>query len=230
MQPFRPGHHTILLVDEDAAAARPIVLALREHGYEIQHVRSAAAALASIRRKIPSLLAIEAVLPDGSGLCLCTQLKAEPDLAGLPIIIISARGAEPDRVAGFESGADDYMVKPVSPAELLLRVRARLLAARPKRPTADSIRVGPVELFPARFQAQIGGRPIRLSASEFRLLSRLVTAPNQVLTREALRELATGPGRRVLDSRVKRLRRKLGPLADSIETVRGQGYRFRLDS
>jgi two-component system phosphate regulon response regulator PhoB len=231
MRLHRPAEYTLLVVEEADDDAHALSDALGREGYEVRRARSALAAMDLVTESAPSLALVDAALPDASGLELCRRLRADRRLWRMPIVILSSRGEETDRVAGFESGADDFVVKPFSMPELLLRIRARLseVPARRTKEGNATRRYGELEIHPESFRVLVAGRPIRLSAQEFRLLLALVHAAGEVLSRhdlEATWRSRRRDTRRAVDSHIKRLRRKLGPAADYIQTIRGVGYRF----
>jgi len=234
MRLFRPSDHRILLVDQDPEILRLLGASLRNEGYRVLEADTVARALAIANEWMPSLVLTEAALPGVSGLDLCRELRGDRRFVRTPIIIESALCEESDRVRGFESGADDYITKPFSVRELLLRVRARLSEVRPE-PTAKAPgarRVGELQVDPEGFRVLVAGQPVRLSALEFRLLLLLLNQPGEVLSRKVLAlkvqaKRAVPLSGRAIDSRIKRLRRKLGPAGAYIQTVRGLGYRFQ---
>lgn len=230
MRLHRPAEYTLLVVGDADDDSRLLADRLAREGYEVRRARSALMAMDRVEAA-PSLCLIDATLPDASGLELCRRLRADRRLWRMPIVILSSRGAETDRVAGFESGADDVVVKPFSLAELLLRIRARLseVSVRAGDNASSMRRYGELEVYPESFRVLVAGHPIRLSAQEFRLLLALVNAPGEVLTRQDLEASWRGKrreARRAVDSHIKRLRRKLGSAAAYIQTIRGVGYRF----
>jgi len=170
------------------------------------------------------------MLPDLSGTELCARVRVDQRLAALPIIMLTAKSEEIDRVVGLELGADDYVTKPFSPRELALRVRAVL---RRRAPTGEEARVlehGALRVDPDSHRASVDGREITLTAKEFQLLVALMGRPGRVMTRERLLDEVWGSDitvtSRTIDTHLKRLREKLGRAGDLIETVRGVGYRF----
>jgi len=187
-------------------------------------------ALAALRRAPPDVMILDLMLPDLSGTELCARVRADQRLAALPIIMLTAKSEEIDRVVGLELGADDYVTKPFSPRELALRVRAVL---RRRAPTGEEARVlehGALRVDPDSHRASVDGREITLTAKEFQLLVALMGRPGRVMTRERLLDEVWGSDitvtSRTIDTHLKRLREKLGRAGDLIETVRGVGYRF----
>ena len=170
------------------------------------------------------------MLPDMSGTEVCRQLKSDPRTRAVPVIVLTARGEELDRVVGFELGADDYVVKPFSVRELILRVRAVLRRAGQQRSDKPVTELGPVRIDADAHRAWVRGEPLDLTPLEFKLLSTLVTRAGRVQSRERLLadvwEMSSELETRTVDTHVKRLREKLGPARDMLETVRGVGYRL----
>jgi two-component system phosphate regulon response regulator PhoB len=170
------------------------------------------------------------MLPDVSGTDLCRQLRADPSFAGLPIIMLTAKADEVDRVVGFELGADDYVTKPFSPRELTLRVNAVLRRQNARSKASNLLEKSALRLDPDRHRCHVAGEEVILTAKEFELLRCLMSRPGRVLTRDALLEQVWGADiavtSRTIDTHLKRLREKLGAAGGLIETVRGVGYRF----
>jgi DNA-binding response OmpR family regulator len=221
----------VLVVEDESAIREAVEFALRRDGHDALAVGTAHEAAAAAARGSFDVVVLDLILPDGSGLDLCRSLRAESDL---PIIILSARGEELDRVVGLELGADDYVPKPFSMAELLSRVRAILRRRELDRSEAGAVRhVGGMRLDLATHEVAVDGRRVRLTPSEFRLLSVLATEPGRVFDREELmRHLWSSDftgARRACDQHVVALRRKLerDPRHPRrLQTVRGVGYRL----
>ena|SRR5689334_16636993 len=233
MRLFRPSEHRILVVESDAETLRVVRAALQREGYNVAPAYDVSRALELVNEWAPSLVLSEVALMGGSGLELCRQIRRDRRFARTPVIFASSLANEADRIMGFESGADDYICKPFSVRELLLRIRARLMEVRPeplpRRP--DMWRFGKLEVHPESFRLLLDGRPVRLSGLEFRLLLALMSQPGQVLSRKSLAACLRSDDAgeitvRAIDSRVKRLRQKLAGVASYIQAVRGRGYRF----
>jgi two-component system phosphate regulon response regulator PhoB len=229
-----PNELTVLIVDDEQDLRDLVDFNLRQAGYRTRQAAGGASALASCRAERPDIIVLDLNLPDVSGLDVCRTLRAQPNTGDVPIVMLTARGGEIDRVVGFEAGADDYVVKPFSVRELVLRVdalRRRLGRARMPAPAASRLKAGPVELDVEGFLAYVGGKEVPLTLLEFRLLKFLVEGAGRVRTRESLLDQVWGYSSevetRTVDTHVKRLRDKLGAAGDAIETVRGVGYRFR---
>ena len=224
----------VLIVDDEPDIVELLEYNLRQAGYEVVTAADGGAALAAIREQIPDLVLLDLMLPDMSGTEVCRQLKKDPLTEATPIMMLTARGSEIDRVVGFELGADDYVVKPFSPRELVLRVQAVLRRSRPSQrpePLSDSIVIGRLAIDVPRHAITVDGEEIALTALEFKLLLDLATRRGRVQSRDALLERVWGysPGieTRTVDTHVKRLREKLRAARDHIQTVRGVGYKMR---
>jgi two-component system phosphate regulon response regulator OmpR len=222
----------ILVVDDDERLRRLLVRYLTDHGFRVTAAADAAEARACLRSLRPDLMILDVTMPGETGLDLVDDLRRGGE-AELPVLLLTARGAPEDRIAGFEAGADDYLGKPFDPYELVLRVRS-LLRRAGSVIAAAPLDIGPVRLGEAEFDARRGelrnaGGPIRLTGGEIALLTALARKPNEILSREEIAE-ALGmeePGERAIDVQVTRLRRKIE--RDSREprflhTVRGRGY------
>ena len=225
----------ILVVDDDADLRRLLERELKSAGYRVTQAASGAEAIERARRHQPSLVLLDVNLPDLDGVEVLRQLKASPSTARLAVVLVSGRCSEADRIAGLELGADDYIGKPFSLRELLLRVQA--VHRRVNNGDDDSVdavwRAGRIEIDPGAFVARVDGAPVALTVTEFRLLQALSERGGRVCTRAELEARAGGgvhvPESRVLQTHMRRLRRKLGDAGASIETVRAIGYRLRVD-
>jgi len=219
----------ILVVEDEPAISDAVAYALREAGYEVDGVDDGNAAIAAARDQRYDLMVLDLVLPGRPGLDVCRTLRAESDL---PIVVLTGRGAEPDRVLGLELGADDYITKPFSIAELVSRVRAHLRRRELDRKDGTTVqKVGGLHLDSRGHAATVDGRAVPLTRSEFRLVSHLASAPGQAFTREELADTLggsdAGGDRRAIDVHVSNLRRKLEsgpPNPRRLVTVRGVGY------
>jgi len=219
-----------ILVIEDERALRDVVAYnLRRAGYEVLEASTAAEGLALVRGSRPDLVLLDLMLPDLSGTEVCKAVRADSSLAHVRIIMLTARSEEVDRIVGFELGADDYVTKPFSVRELVLRVGAVLRrGAEPS--VSPELRLGPLVLDAERHRVTVDGKEVALTALEFRLLHTLLQRQGRVQTRERLLEDVWGMRgditTRTVDTHVKRLREKLGEAGKLIETVRGVGYRI----
>ncbi len=230
MQPEGP----ILIVDDEEDIRDLLDLHLRREGFATLQAADARTALELARRERPALIVLDLMLPDLSGTEVCRRLRADESTAAIPVIMLTAKGEEIDRVVGFEVGADDYVVKAsFSMREFVLRVRA-VLRRRAAEPTTEERMVHrDLEIDVAGHRVFVKGEPVDLTATEFRLLLCLASRPGRVQTRgvllEEVWEQPPDLNTRTVDTHVKRLREKLGPAAIHIKTVRGVGYRFAPD-
>ena len=220
----------VLVVDDEPDLVELVRFNLKEAGYEIDAARSGREALALLRRRPPDLLILDLMLPDVSGTEICRQVRSDARLAGIPVLMLTAKSEEVDRIVGFELGADDYVTKPFSPRELVLRVRALLRRASGEGEGAEILEQATVRLDVDRHRCQVDGADIDLTAKEFRLLETLMRRPGRVMSRERLLDEVWGTDitvtARTIDTHLKRLREKLRGAGPLIETVRGVGYRF----
>ncbi len=230
------GAATILVVDDEDDLRNVIDFNLRSHGYHTVLAATGQEALDLAAATRPDLVLLDVMLPDIPGTQVCAQLKSAPQTRHIPIIMVTARSEEIDRVVGFELGVDDYVVKPFSVRELMLRVRAIL--KRIDKVDAPDVRGGDgdtlwfagIELDRGRHRVRVDGSDTSLTATEFRLLETFLSRRGRVQTRDTLlsdvwgTEINVTP--RTVDTHVKRLREKLEPYGSYIETVRGVGYRF----
>jgi len=220
----------ILVVDDEPDLLELVRLNLSQAGFEVDTAATGGEAMKALRNVRPDLMVLDLMLPDTSGTDLCRELRSDAAFAELPIIMLTARADEVDRVVGFELGADDYVTKPFSPRELVLRVRAVLRRRNPAASEPDALVHGALQLDAARHRCFVDGAEVDLTAKEFELLSQLMGQPGRVMTRDGLLDRVWGSDitvtTRTIDTHVKRLREKLGEAGDLIETVRGIGYRF----
>jgi two-component system phosphate regulon response regulator PhoB len=221
----------ILVVEDEPDLADLVALNLRREGHDVVVAHDGSTALAEIQRSQPDLLVLDVMLPDISGLEVCRRLRRNAQTIRLPVIMLTARNDEVDRVVGFEVGADDYVPKPFSPRELVLRVDAilRRTVAPQEVGGPQVIALGDLVIDVPAHRVAVQGQEIPLTALEFRLLLDLASRAGRVQSRDALLERVWGYSpnveTRTVDTHVKRLREKLGPGAEQIETVRGVGYR-----
>lgn len=221
----------VLVVEDENAIAELVSLNLRHAGYEVTVVADATQAQAEVDRILPDLILLDWMLPGQSGLDLAKRWRAEPRTKDVPIIMLTARGDEPDRVAGLDAGADDYLTKPFSTNELMARIRAVLRRKAPEALDA-AVEVGGLRLDPSTRRVTHRGREVKLGPTEFRLLHFFMTHPQRVHSRAQLLDRVWGDHvfieERTVDVHVKRLREALAPVQCSqlIETVRGAGYRL----
>ncbi len=221
----------ILVVDDEPDVLELVGFNLRRAGFEVSTAADGAEALRKARHFSPALVVLDVMLPEMDGLEVCKALRSAPETSAMPIIMLTAKAAEIDRVLGLELGADDYLTKPFSPRELLLRIRNVLGRSAPAGATKDLIRVGQLCIDLARHAVTVQGKPVELTATEFKLLTILAQRRGRVQTRDQLLrdvwEYDSMIDTRTVDTHVRRLREKLGPAAENVDTVRGVGYRFR---
>ena len=230
----------IVLVEDEPDLQSLLEFNLQEAGYGVVATALGEDALRLCRSERPDLLLLDLMLPDIAGTEVCRRLRADPELRQTPVIMLTARGEEIDRVVGFEVGADDYVVKPFSVRELLLRIQAVLRRQgggskpEPSRPVADDdqavLSVDQLRIDTRTHRVYVSGAEVRLTALEFRLIFALASQPGVVLSRSHLLEHVWNMDphitTRTVDTHIKRLREKIGVVGDAIETVRGVGYRL----
>lgn len=220
----------ILVVDDEPDVLEVIGFNLKAAGFLVITADDGATAIKRARQELPDLIVLDVMLPNVDGLEACRSLRREAATANIPIILLTARAAEVDRVLGLELGADDYVTKPFSPRELVLRIRKLLQRRTPAVANAEQIRCGELEIDVPRHQATWKGQIMNLTATEFRLLLTLVQRRGRVQSRETLLrdvwEYDSMIDTRTVDTHMRRLREKLGDAAMHLETIRGVGYRF----
>jgi DNA-binding response OmpR family regulator len=220
----------ILVVDDEPDALELIAFNLKNAGLEVLTAENGDQALRLARAQLPDLILLDLMLPEVDGLEVCKILRRDPATSAIPIIMVTAKAAEMDRVLGLELGADDYVTKPFSPRELVLRVKNLLRRRQAAETPTDRISVGDLSIDIPRHLVTVQGRAVELTATEFRLLSVLAQRRGRVQSREQLlRDVwnyETIIDTRTVDTHMRRLREKLGPAARYLDTVRGVGYRF----
>lgn len=225
---------TIFVLEDDGDIAGLVQHSLELAGFSVRTFVSPAAILTDAERNMPDLFVLDIMVPGGSGLDVCRRIRESQALATTPVIFLTARTSESDRVLGLELGADDYITKPFSPRELIARIKAVL--RRFERPTAPmSLRFGTVELDSGAMQLKVGGEPATTTATEFRLLEYLARHPGRVFSRDHLLDAVWGNARfvtpRSVDVYVRRIREKIESDPENpqyLKTVRGAGYRFEV--
>lgn len=229
-EPMGATRKHILLVDDEPDVLDLVESFLARNGsFAVSRARDGVEALTKARAEMPALVVLDLMMPKMSGIELCKLLKAHPATRAVPIIMLTAKADEVDRILGLELGADDYVTKPFSPRELALRINAILRRGAPA--TFDQhLVVGPVTVDLERHRVSVSGEPITLTAVEFRLLATLMQRPGRVHARDRLLSEVWGYetmiDTRTVDTHVRRLRDKLGKAANLIETIRGFGYRI----
>jgi DNA-binding response OmpR family regulator len=218
----------VLIVDDDPDILRLVTYNMGQAGFEVITASTGRKALEMVHNQTPDLVILDIMLPDVDGMEVCRILRQQDSTRKLPIVMLTARGEEIDRVVGFELGADDYVSKPFSPRELVLRVKSIL--RRSGREQSEVLRAGQVDIYPDRRQCSSAGTLVSLTVKEFDLLYELMKARGNVLTRDVLMDRVWGyhgdATSRTLDTHVRRLREKLGEPGACVETVRGVGYRI----
>ena len=224
----------ILLVDDEPDTIDVLRVALSGAGFALQSAADGVRAVVLARDENPDLIILDVMMPELTGFEVCRIIRRDPNTSRIPIVLLTARSAVDDRILGFEAGADDYITKPFSPRELVLRVRSVLARTRPREPAAERLRFGELEIDHGRHQVRVGGTLVELTALEFKLLACLARKFEYVQSREQLLVEVWGHRQpldsRTIDTHVRRLREKLGEAADIIETVRGFGYRLKQGS
>ena len=220
---------TVLVVEDDRDLCNLLDYNLTRGGYQVDIIGRLEGGLARIRDSRPDLIILDVMLPDGDGFELCRQIRADPSLTSIPILFLTARSEEADRVMGLEIGGDDYITKPFSPSELLARVKAHLR----RQTNAKAKVVGPVRVDVSSRRAYLHDQQLSLTATEFRLLELFLSSPGKVFSREQLLNAIWGEGcyvsPRNVDVHIRRLRERIEDKPDDpkwIQTVRGFGYRF----
>ena len=221
----------ILIVEDEADVAELVAYHLRAKGYSVEAVTDPNRSIGAIRNFLPDLVILDVMMPDLNGIQICRLLRADPKFKALPVIFLTAKAEEGDRIQGLETGADDYICKPFSTKELLLRIQSVLRrVSEPAAAGAKQLQAGQIVIDVDRHQATVAGQPIELTATEFKLLRLLMERRGRVQTREHLLlnvwNYETEIETRTVDTHVRRLREKLGAEADWIETIRGVGYRL----
>jgi two-component system phosphate regulon response regulator PhoB len=228
----------ILVVEDEPDILDLVCYNLRQAGLEVERAGDGETALKAVAERPPDLIVLDLMLPGIDGLEVCRRLKQSEEHRGIPVLMLTARAAEVDRIVGLELGADDYLTKPFSPRELVLRVRAILRRAagtgeEGAEEATERLEIGQLAIDPSGHQVLVAGQAVDLTATEFRLLLTLVQRRGRVQTREELLTVVWGYTyegySRTVDTHVRRLREKLGPAGELVETVRGVGYRFRRD-
>ena len=221
----------IAVIEDDADLLALLRHRLEQAGYAVAARETGDGAVEFLRQNKPDMVLLDVMLPEQDGLDICRQIRADQSMKATPIIFLTARSSETDRVLGLELGGNDYLVKPFSVRELLARIKIHLREA-PKK--TDLITAGPIELNRMQFTVQINGKPVSLTATEFRLLEHLMSYPDQVFSRERLLDAVWGHGKdvmeRTVDACIVRLRNKVELEPSNprwIQSLRGVGYTFR---
>jgi DNA-binding response OmpR family regulator len=222
---------TILVIDDEAELVKLLDYNLTKAGYLALSARNGAAGLEQARKHAPDLIILDVMMPEMDGWEVCKRLRADPATAAIPLLMLTAKAEEGDRVLGLELGADDYVTKPFGVRELVARVKALLRRATAAPGAAEVIRAGPIVVDSGRRRVTAGAKQVDLTATEFNLLRALAGKRGRVISRDDLISEARGDDvtvvDRTVDVHVSALRRKLGKHGELIETVRGVGYRLK---
>jgi len=220
----------ILVAEDELDVLNLVATNLKAAGYQVLKAEDGESALEQTRNALPALVILDLMLPGMSGLEVCRVLKAESTTRGIPILMLTAKAEEVDRIVGLELGADDYVTKPFSPRELVLRVRSILRRFHGVQETTDVLRLGDIQVDRSRYEVVVKGKSIDFTATEFKLLTVLMERRGRVQSRDALLNDVWGYesliDTRTVDTHIRRLREKLGKASDCIETIRGFGYRM----
>ncbi|MCM8783604.1 MAG: response regulator transcription factor [Candidatus Omnitrophica bacterium] len=221
----------ILIIEDDKNISKLIKYNLEKEGFNCFTALKAEEALETLKRFAIDLIILDIMLPDMDGFELCRLIKEEKKLKSIPVIMLTAKGEEVDKVVGFQLGADDYMVKPFSPRELIMRIKAVLRRGKKEEDKKEILQSGNLLVDIPRHKVFINDREVELTALEFKLLATLMERRGRVQSRELLLSdvwgIYTQVNTRTVDTHIKRLRQKLGKLGKLIETVIGLGYRFK---
>jgi two-component system phosphate regulon response regulator PhoB len=221
----------VLVVDDEPDVRMLLRTNLRAGGFDVLEASNGAEGLAIAKHELPTVIILDLMMPEMNGIEVCRALRKHPPTSRIPILMLTAKTTEEDKVAGFEVGADDYVTKPFSPREVVLRVRA-VARRKPDQGSAKAIpaRAGLITMDRAEMSATIGGKKLVLTSTEFRLLELLVRRARQIQSRDTLLSEVWGYqanlDTRTVDTHIRRLREKLGRAGRLVETVRGSGYRL----
>ena len=222
---------SILIIEDEKDIADLVEYHLKQSGFAVLKAADGPSGLEQAIEDAPDLIVLDLMLPGMDGKEVCRSLKSNPATQTIPVLMLTAKAEEMDRVIGFELGADDYVTKPFSPRELILRIKAILRRRLVGPEDAKVIRIGDLLVDLDRHYVSIKDKPISLTSTEFKLLVELAARKGRVQTRQSLLNRVWGYTfegyERTVDTHIRRLREKLGPMADCIETLRGFGYRFR---
>jgi two-component system phosphate regulon response regulator PhoB len=230
VNPTAPGGERILVVDDEPDIVALVVYHLAKAGYRVSSASTGTDALALAKRDRPSLIVLDLMLPGMSGFDVLAKLREEEATAGIAVLMLTARKEEPDRIRGLELGADDYLTKPFSPQELVLRVTAILRRVSASGETSDILAIGPIRVDRSAHRVTVNDHEIELTPTEYKLLLTLAERRGQGRAQllETVWDAAPDIQTRTVDMHVQRLRTKLHPAGDLIETVRGFGYRLKV--
>lgn len=225
----------ILIVEDEKDIVKMLEYALKKEGFTVVSVRNGLEAVNTAERERPDLVLLDLMLPGMGGLDVCKSLKSDRKTSGIPVIILTAKSQEIDKVIGLELGADDYMTKPFSPRELMARIKAVLRRTSGREVTSDVFTAGDLALDMSKIQVKVRNRPVELTSKEFELLKALTGAKGRVLSREYLLDTIWGIDEsleietRTVDAHITTLRKKLKSAGAYIVTVKNYGYRFETE-
>ncbi len=229
----RPSKNILIIEDEQDVIDLLALNLVKDPAYTISTAADGVTGLEKARLELPWLIILDLMLPKMSGLEICRILKGDRVTRNIPIIMLTAKASQQDRITGLETGADDYVTKPFSPREVVLRIKA-IERRRRTEMSDEKLVCGLITLDPVQHQVDVAGKPVRLTTAEFKLLTMLMKKPGRLMSREILLTGAWGYetliNTRTVDTHVRRLRQKLGKAADAVETVRGFGYRLNAAS
>ncbi|MEO0482758.1 MAG: response regulator transcription factor [Planctomycetota bacterium] len=228
-RPAAPTGQHILVVDDEQDLVEVLVINLERAGYRVSVARDGRQALAAIAKEPPDLVVLDVMMPELSGAEVASRLRSDTSTASLPIVMLTAKSEEVDELVGLTVGADDYITKPFSVKVVLARIAAVLRRSEESTASTPTLRLGPVRINTETHECHLNGEPIKLTLTEFRLLSAMAQASGKVLSRATLMNRAMGPGvtvtERTIDVHITSIRRKLGDSGGIVQTVRGVGYR-----
>jgi two-component system phosphate regulon response regulator PhoB len=219
----------VLVAEDEEDVLLLVAQSLQQAGFAVLKAPDGLSALRQARQQAPALVVLDLMLPGMTGLEVCRELKQDPATRHIPIIMLTAKAEEVDRIVGLELGADDYITKPFSPRELVLRTKSVIRRSAPQAEAEDILRHGGIEVDRARHRVVVHGAPVEFTATEFNLLALLLERRGRVQSRNTLLNDVWGYENsidtRTVDTHIRRVREKLGAAADCIETIRGFGYR-----
>jgi len=222
---------TVLIIDDEKDLIELVRYNLEKEGFDVIAATDGQAGLEVVKKHRPDLVMLDLMMPGLDGLQVCQRLRADPRMGRVPVIMLTAKATEADRVVGLELGADDYITKPFSPREVVARVKAVLRRSSPQQDDRQVIRSGEMSIDLSGHEVSYKGQRVSLTATEFRILEFLAARPGRVFSRDEIIDAALGNETavfdRTVDVHITAIRRKLGSGADQIETVRGFGYKFR---
>jgi DNA-binding response OmpR family regulator len=222
---------TILVIDDEPDLVELVQVNLEKDGYQVIVAQDGKSGLEIALKHVPDLVVLDVMMPGIDGLEVCRQLRADSRTKSIPMIMLTAKAGEADRVVGLELGADDYVTKPFSPRELAARVKALLRRTTTDKESPSVVRQGELIIDLSRHEVTVGGEQVSLTPTEFRILHFIAGRPGRVLSRDQIIDAAVGSEMavfdRTIDVHIAAIRRKLGKVGDRIETIRGFGYKWR---